>query len=121
MVDAILPEQRRADLLAEQTEQHLAIAREAMAAWERSRQPLETVTETRGRASVARAGDLVELPDQVVIQSREQNGDAALLGQALQALAAIRSLWGLDAPKRQDAAAASETVKAYIAIDVEKV
>ena len=112
---------QREALRVEQTEQHMAIAEQALTAWQRSLQAAETTTVTGGRAAVSRGGDLVPLPDQVVQQRREQTGDAALLGKALEALAAIRALWGLDAPKRQDITTAGEPVKAYIGIDLDAV
>jgi hypothetical protein len=108
-------------LRVEQTEQHMAIAEQALAAWQRSLQVAETTTVTGGRATVSREGDLVPLPDQVVQQRREQSGNAALLTNALKALAAIRDIWGLNAPRRQDITSAGEPMKTYIGIDVEAV
>ena len=81
----------------------------------------ETTTVTGGRATVSREGDLVPLPDQIVQQRREQTGNAALLGKAMEALSAIRAIWGLDAPKRQDVTTAGEPMKAYVGIDLDAV
>ena len=106
---------------AEQTEQHMAIAEQALAAWQRSLEAAETTTVTGGRTAVGREGDLVPLPDQVVQQRREQTGNAALLGRALEALSAIRAIWGLEAPKRQDVTTGGEPVKAYVGIDLDAV
>src|SRR5437763_3438870 len=88
-------------LRVEQSEQHMAIAEQALAAWQRSLQATVTTTVTGGRATVSREGDLVPLPDQVVQQRREQTGNAALLGNALKALSAISDIWGLNAPRAQ--------------------
>ena len=108
-------------LRVEQTEQHMAIAEQALAAWQRSLQATETTTVTGGRAAVSREGDLLALPDQVVQQRREQTGNAAMLGKALKALEAIRAIWGLNAPKRQDVTTAGEPMKAYVGIDLDAV
>src|SRR5437764_14201865 len=77
-------------LRVEQSEQHMAIAEQALAAWQRSLQTAETTTVTGGRATVSREGDLVPLPDQVVQQRRGQTGKDALLREPRKAPAAVR-------------------------------
>src|SRR5436305_2653650 len=77
-------------LRVEQSEQHMAIAEQALAAWQRSLQAAETTTVTGGRATVSREGDLVPLPDQGVRQRRAQGGGAALAGKAPGGVAAVR-------------------------------
>ena len=106
---------------ARQTAQLERLFDEALDAWRRSKEPAETVTVTQGRAATTREGEVVPLPDQVVRQAREQTGDPRFIEQARGALADIRAIWGLDAPKKQDITSAGQAVKAYVGFDPEEV
>ncbi len=82
-----------------QTERLEAMASELWADYRASKGEVQQVTVTSGRAELGPDGGLVPLPDQRVVQTKWQAGDAALAGKALDAMAAVRKLWGLEAPK----------------------
>lgn len=77
------------------------IAAEALRQWERSCQDAVRVTVETGRAKATEMG-LIHLPDKEVTTTEGQSGNPALLAQAREALADIRAIWGMDAPKRQE-------------------
>ena len=79
------------------------ISSEALEAWERSKTPRKRAGSKRsGGSGEGIAGDLVDevLTSEVI----ERDGDVSYLYCAMQSLANVRSLWGLDvAPAQQDA------------------
>ncbi|WP_422932057.1 hypothetical protein [Singulisphaera sp. PoT] len=82
---------------ARQTAQLTHIFGEALSEWERSKLPAE---EERVKETVVLAvgGDNVTLPaNEITRTTRGRVGDAALLAKAIDALAGIRKIWGLDA------------------------
>ncbi len=102
--DELIAEQKAA-----QTEQLRYIADEALQAWERSKRNAETVTTKE-----------TDNGTEVTTRVQGQYGDPRLLDQARGALADIRTLWGLDAPKRLDATI-SPIAKVYEGLDVDRV
>lgn len=88
-------EQLQADVeqvKGEQTEQLAYIAAEAMAAWLRSQKPAKKVVRKA-------EGDEAVITSEI----KERDGDPKFLAEARNALAAIRDIWGIDAPKKIDA------------------
>jgi len=100
-----------------QTEQLEQVYSQAMTAWERSLTEEERQTVVKGRAVVDKFGAVVELPDVTTISRVGKCGDPALLAQAMKALAEIRAIWGLDAPKKVDATTGGEPFKVYGGFD----
>lgn len=96
-----------------QSEQLERVFNQAMAAWERSLTDEERRTITKGRVRVMDSGMMIEIPDTETIMRVGQSGNPALLAQAMKALADIRSIWGLDAPKKVDATTGGEPFKVY--------
>jgi len=84
-----------------QTETLERIMAESLAAWQRSKQDAQTLATVHGRTTV-KDGEVIALPDQITQTVTGQSGNPAHLAQARGALADIRSLWGLDAPQRQE-------------------
>jgi hypothetical protein len=93
------------------------ILEEALEAWEASKG--DAVTVTSGRAELDRAGRVVALPDEV--RTTGQRGAPQFLAQARAALADIRAIWGLDAPKSVDVTSQGEPIKLYAGVDVDAV
>lgn len=88
-------------LKARQARALWAVVDEATDAWERSKQPARRVRKQTGRSGGPRSGDshgaaLTNLT-RTDVQSRV--GDPRFLTEAREALADIRKLYGLDAPK----------------------
>lgn len=117
---------------ARQAAQLEHVAADALAQWYRSCGEQVTVTVQAGRVHVLklREGDsdgftekekIVELPDLTTTSTKTQTGDPQLLAQAISALAAVRAIWGLDAPKRTDLTSGEMPIKAYIGFDPEEV
>ena len=92
---------RAEEIKGRQTAQLEAVYAEAMAQWERSCEDAEQVTTVAGLAKATEHG-YVDLPDRVTRVVRGQSGNPALLEKAMAALAAIRLIWGLDAPQKQE-------------------
>lgn len=92
---------------ARQTAQLERVAAEAFAAWERSKQPAEldrVITEEVNLIGDEEGGSIT-IPAVKVKTTNErkgQTGDPSLLAQARGALADVRSIWGLDAPKQSE-------------------
>src|SRR5262249_32731428 len=81
-----------------QTEGLMLVYREAIAAWEKSKEPDKKITR---RVRTNDLGALDPVPgDVVVLTVTDSDGDPAHLGRALAALADLRKLWGLDAPTK---------------------
>ncbi|HJU27910.1 MAG TPA: hypothetical protein VJ718_02005 [Candidatus Binataceae bacterium] len=72
---------------------------EAMAAWERSKQPARRVRKKAGRAAGAGEAGLDQAIELTETQIETQVGDVRFLAEAGAALADIRKLYGLDASK----------------------
>lgn len=108
---------------ARQTAQLEHIHAAAMEQWERSTEDAEltrTVTKTLAKTTsdYDPANDeplekeVVE--ETVTSERRGQSGNPALLAQAREALADIRAIWGLDAPKKADITSGGEPFKVYL-------
>lgn len=93
----------------------------AMAAWEASHLPVETITTRTGLARLDREGGITELPQEVSHSITGQTGNSAYLEKAMKALADIRAILGLDAPKRSDITSGGEPIKAYVGVDLDQV
>jgi hypothetical protein len=106
--DLAIEEKRR------QTEALLHVADEAFAEWERSKLAATANSVTSGRASVTRDGDVIELPDLVVRTRKGRIGDHNLLARAMDAYAAIRKIWGLDAPEKRDLTSNGQSIAPVI-------
>ncbi len=90
------------------------IAKLALEQWYHSCGEVVSVTVTSGRVHVhkLRSGNAeggyeerteqVELPDLVATHTEVQTGDPRLLQQAREALADVRAIWGLDAPRKSE-------------------
>lgn len=96
---------------------------EYLAGWRRSGEVAATVARTSGRVELNKAGEVVELPDLVVLQRREGAGDPVFLQRAADALKTIREVLGHEG---QAAAGASRhesglPLKAYVCFDTEQV
>jgi DNA-binding MarR family transcriptional regulator len=89
------------EVKARQTAQLEEVYRKALEQWERSCEDAEQVTTVTGLAKATEHG-YVELPDRETRTVKGQSGNPALLAQALDALAAIRKIWGLDAAAKQE-------------------
>jgi predicted transcriptional regulator len=98
---------------ARQTAQLEHICAEAIAAWERSLEDATGEDSTEESVEIpaknadadAGASDVAVVPVKVKTRRtrRGQSGNPQLLAQALAALASIREIWGLDAPKAMTA------------------
>jgi DNA-binding transcriptional MocR family regulator len=110
---------RRAKL--EQLAQLDRIADEAMEAWERSKKEATSRAVTAGRAEVTPRGEKVDLPDLVVTQTRDRDGDPAHLHAAMKALSDQRAILGIEAPKGVDVTSGGEPVQLFAGIDLERV
>jgi hypothetical protein len=71
------------------------IHREAMAAWEQSKKPQKSLTTKLGPPGENGEPGKVRESHSTL---RDQDGDPRYLDQAMQALADIRKIWGVDAP-----------------------
>jgi predicted transcriptional regulator len=89
------------EVKARQTAQLEEVYRKALEQWERSCEDAEQVTTVTGLAKATEQG-YVPLPDRETRTVKGQSGNPALLAQALDALAAIRKIWGLDAAQKQE-------------------
>ncbi|MGO9798728.1 MAG: hypothetical protein ACLPQ0_04630 [Candidatus Binatus sp.] len=93
-------------LKARQARTLWAVVDEAVEAWERSKQPVRRVKRESGRRGPARGGSRGERGDGRTDLTRTQVesrvGDPRYLTEAREALADIRKLYGLDAPKSGD-------------------
>lgn len=119
LVDEFVEDARREKI--RQTELLLAIYEEAMEQWRRSCGDAEREQVVTGRVKVTDQGGVFELPDQVTKTTEGQSGNPALLEKAMSALAAIRAIWGLDAPKKTDVTSGGEPFKIYAGFDPEAV
>ena len=90
------------EIKARQTAQLEQIYLEAFEQWRRSCEDAEQVTTVTGRAKATNDGCVIDLPDQETRTVKGQSGNPALLEKAMQALENIRSIWGLEAPKKQE-------------------
>src|SRR5262249_57160402 len=71
---------------------------EAMAAWEKSKEPDKSI---RRRVRTNDLGALEPVPGDVIVMTiTDSDGDPAFLAAAREALADLRKLWGLDAPTK---------------------
>lgn len=86
---------------ARQTAQLEALYESLMDEWERSCEAAEKVTVTTGRTQAAE-GALIALPDVVTTVRSTQTGNPALIARAMDALASIRAIWGLESPARSE-------------------
>lgn len=116
---------------ARQAAQLEHIAKDALEQWYRSCGEQVTVTVQAGRVHVLKLRDgdsdgytererIVELPDLTTTATKTQTGDPQLLAQAISALAAVRSIWGLDAPKRTDLTSDDQPLKAIIGVSLDE-
>lgn len=96
------------------------VAAEALAAWERSQQDAELVRVTEKWVVPKDGADPYQVSDKTT-ERRGQAGDPALLAAAMKALADVREIWGLDAPKRTDLTSGGESLKAYVGFAPEEV
>lgn len=94
-----------------QTAQLEHIASEAYEAWERSKEPAELERVVTAETSVVGGALGDDGPVEVTLpavetrttnESKGQTGDPAHLNTAMKALADIREIWGLDAPKKNE-------------------
>jgi hypothetical protein len=74
------------------------VADEAMAAWERSKQPLQRVRRTTGKARGRTSMDSGNHADWTETQVQLRVGDVRYLTQAREALADLRKLYGIGVP-----------------------
>lgn len=93
--------EQAAEVKARQTAQLEALYESLVEQWERSCRDAERVTTVSGLAKATEHG-YVDLPDRETRVVEGQSGNPALIAQALAAQAAIRAIWGLEAPKRQE-------------------
>ncbi|HEY9015913.1 MAG TPA: hypothetical protein VIM84_12720 [Gemmatimonadales bacterium] len=107
------------EIKARQTAVLERVADEALQQWQRSCQDSERVSVVQGRHRVVGADEnakVLPLPDQVTVITEGQSGNPALLEKAMAAMAAVRQIWGLDAPvKREDTV--NQQIKAYVVSD----
>lgn len=109
---------------ARQTAQLEEIAREAVAAWDRSLEDAVLERTVTRETAIKGADDdefapPVELPaveTTTTVERKGQSGNPALLGAALKAMEGVRSLWGLDAPKKTDLTSDGERLTAVFYI-----
>lgn len=123
-IEARLAEQFTAEALeikARQTAQLEAVYEEAMEQWRRSCQDLQREQVVSGRVKVTEMGGVYNLPDQHTTTVEGQSGNPALLEKAMKALADIRAIWGLDAPKKTDVTSGGEPFKVYAGFSPEDV
>jgi hypothetical protein len=88
--------ERIAGVKASQTKALMTVYREAMDAWERSKQTAKTLTKQVGGAGPGPGG-----VERVTTQLRDQDGDPRFLTEARAALAEVRKIWGADAPEKK--------------------
>jgi predicted transcriptional regulator len=104
------------EIKARQTAQLERIAEEALLRWQESVGEVVRETVTSGRVRVLKDADGNEhtrdLPDQVARTVEYQSGNPALLEKAMNAMADVRKIWGLDAPQKVDSTVTQE-VKWY--------
>lgn len=111
------------EIKAAQTAQLEQIASESMRGWERSQTAAEserTVTEEVMLEGTQPDGAKVQIPSikQTITKTTEyQAGDPRFLDQARGALADIRDIWGLEAPKKKDITSGGAALKAYGLVD----
>lgn len=91
--EAVQFSERVEQIKARQTAQLEALASDAFMEWERSKLPAENE-----RTTVSATGSV-----ETTSERRGRIGDAQLLNQARGAMSDIRTIWGLDAPKRTEA------------------
>lgn len=91
-----------AEIKARQTAQLEHVYTEALYQWLRSCEDLERTTVVSGRAGVSAVMGVIDLPNLETTMKEGQSGNPALLAQAMKALADIRAIWGLEAPKKQE-------------------
>lgn len=119
-------EQDALRIKARHTAQLEHIADEAMQAWERSKldAEMERVTDKDVTLDGGMEGTKVMLPateTTTVHEKRGQAGNPSFLSEARAAQADIRSIWGLDAPKKTDVTSDGQPVKALIGVDLDKI
>lgn len=111
---------RAEEIKAEQTARLEYLYSEAAEQWERSCEDRVCQTIRGGRVHFGDDGP-APLPDEVTTAREGQSGNPALLNQARGALADIRAIWGLDAPKKQDLTTGGQPFKVYGGFDPEQV
>lgn len=94
--------EQAAEIRARQVAQLEALAEDALAEYQRSKLPAEVEIETRGPTGRT-----------VRTETRVRTGDSALLGRAIEALAGINRLLGLEAPRRTDVTSGGKELAAY--------
>ena len=81
-----------------QSEALLLVYREAIAAWERSKEPHKCITRKVATNDLGAMDPVPGAP--IVMTVRDSAGDPRHLAEARAALADLRKLWGLDAPTK---------------------
>lgn len=110
------------EVKARQTGRLERLFEELVEQWRRSCEDGVTETTVEGRCQVDKTtGEIVPLPTETRRTVSGQSGNPALLAQALKALADIRAIWGLDAPKRTDVTSEGEAFKVLLGDWPEKV
>jgi hypothetical protein len=105
------------EVKARQTFQLENIANEAMDAWERSKLDAEATETTEEETVLEGAGGGQEIPatNRKTKRSRKgQTGDPRHLDNVMKALAEIRTIWGVEAPKRADLTSGGKSVPIQI-------
>jgi predicted transcriptional regulator len=97
------------EVKARQTEQLQMVFQAAWEQWRRSCEDAQKVKTVKGRVASNEAG-YIPLPDLVTEMVEGQSGNPALLSQAMKALADIRTIWGMDAPKKSEVKLNPETM-----------
>lgn len=93
--------EQAAEIKARQTAQLEALYESLVEQWRRSCEDSERTQTIAGLAKATETG-YIELPDRKTRTVEGQSGNPALIAQALAAQAAIRAIWGLEAPKKQE-------------------
>lgn len=98
-------------LKARQTEQLDHIAAEALLAWEQSKLDAESTEVTEEETEIGDEGNKFPATNRKTKKvTKGQTGNPALLAQAIAALAAQRSIWGAEAPKKTDVTSGGQRV-----------
>lgn len=87
------------------------LVNEAMDAWERSQLDAETKKTTEEEVKLEGA-TIRGSQTKTERWSKGQSGDPRFLAEARQALASIREIWGVDAPKKSDVTSAGQPMPA---------